>query len=68
VEEVNGRRYLDFDHAKTCIGTFIEEVYNQQRMHSALNYDSPVEFENRRPVETAAAEEIVKGRFAASTL
>jgi len=68
VEEVNGRRYLDFAHAKTCIGTFIEEVYNQQRMHSALNYDSPVEFENRRPVETAAAEEIVKGRFAASTL
>ena len=67
VEEVNGRRYLDFDHAKTCIGTFIEEVYNQQRMHSALNYDSPVEFENRRPVETAAAEEISRGCFAVSS-
>lgn len=68
VEEVNGRKYRNFDHAKTCIGTFIEEVYNQQRMHSALDYDSPVEFESKRPVETAAAVEIRKGRFAASIL
>jgi putative transposase len=68
VEEINGQRYRNFEHAKTCIGTFIEEVYNQQRMHSALDYESPVEFENKRPVETAAAEEIIKGRFAASTL
>jgi transposase InsO family protein len=68
VEEVNGQRYRNFNHAKTCIGTFIEEVYNQQRMHSALNYYSPVEFENKRPVETAAAEEIEKGRSALSPL
>src|SRR4029453_11304360 len=67
LEEVNGRRYRNFDHAKTCIGTFIEEVYNQQRMHSALDYDSPVEFENKRPVETAAAEEISRGCFAVSS-
>ena len=46
VEEINGQRYRNFDHAKTCIGTFIEEVYNQQRMHSALDYLSPIEFEN----------------------
>jgi putative transposase len=45
VEEVDGRRYRDFDHAKSCIGTFIEEVYNGQRLHSALNYRSPMEFE-----------------------
>jgi putative transposase len=67
LEEVNGQRYRNFDHAKTCIGTFIEEVYNQQRMHSALDYDSPVEFENKRPVETAAAEEISRGCFAVSS-
>jgi putative transposase len=46
VEEINGQRYRNFDHAKTCIGTFIEEVYNQQRMHSALDYRSPIEFED----------------------
>jgi putative transposase len=45
VEEVDGRRYRNFDHAESCIGTFIEEVYNQQRLHSALDYRSPVEFE-----------------------
>jgi len=45
VEEVDGRRYRNFDHAKSSIATFIEEVYNQQRLHSALDYRSPVEFE-----------------------
>ena len=45
VEEVDGRRYRNFDHAKSSVATFIEEVYNQQRLHSALDYRSPMEFE-----------------------
>jgi transposase InsO family protein len=45
-EEVDGRRYRNFDHAKSCIGTFIEDIYNQQRLHSALQYRSPIEFES----------------------
>jgi putative transposase len=45
VEEVDGRRYRNFDHAESCIGTFIEDIYNQQRLHSALEYRSPVDFE-----------------------
>jgi putative transposase len=45
VEEVDGRRYRNFDHATSLIGSFIEELYNGQRLHSALNYLSPVEFE-----------------------
>jgi transposase InsO family protein len=45
VEEVDGQRYRDFGHAESSIGTFIEEVYNRQRLHSALEYLSPVEFE-----------------------
>jgi Integrase core domain len=45
VEEVDGRRYRNFDHAATSIGSFIEDVYNQQRLHSALGYRSPMEFE-----------------------
>jgi putative transposase len=45
VEEVDGRRYRNFDHAKSSVASFIEEVYNQQRLHSALDYRSPMEFE-----------------------
>jgi putative transposase len=48
-EEVDGRTYRDLDHARDDIGRFIETVYNQQRLHSALDYLSPEEFETNRP-------------------
>ena len=44
-EEVDGRAYRDADEARGSIGTFIEEVYNRQRLHSALAYLAPAEFE-----------------------
>jgi len=44
-EEVDGRLYRNLKEAKQCIGTFIEEVYNKQRLHSALSYRPPAEFE-----------------------
>ena len=44
-EEVDGRAYRDLRHARTAIGTFIEQVYNRQRLHSALAYRPPAEFE-----------------------
>jgi putative transposase len=44
-EEIDGRRYRDLDDAKSSIGEFIETVYNQQRLHSALTYRSPIYFE-----------------------
>jgi transposase InsO family protein len=47
LEEVDGTDYRDLDHAKSNIGTFIEDVYNRQRLHSALDYLSPMEFEDQ---------------------
>jgi putative transposase len=45
VEEVDGRHYRDFDEAAASIASFIEDVYNTERLHSALDYLSPMEFE-----------------------
>jgi len=59
VEEVDGRRYRNFDHAESCIGTFIEEIYNQQRLHSALDYRSPVEFEAGLRKETKQTDHVL---------
>jgi putative transposase len=47
-EEVNGSQYRDLDDARARIGQFIETVYNRQRLHSALRYLSPEEFEATR--------------------
>lgn len=48
-EEVNGTDYRDLAHARAAIGTFIEAVYNRQRLHSALAYRSPEEYEQSAP-------------------
>jgi putative transposase len=45
-EEVDGRAYANLEDARRRIGGFIEDVYNADRLHSALGYKSPVAFEN----------------------
>ena len=46
-EEVDGRAYRDLDHARDQIGPFLEQVYNRQRLHSALDYLTPEEYETK---------------------
>lgn len=44
-EEVNGKAYATLADARRDIGGFIENAYNTQRLHSALGYKPPAEFE-----------------------
>jgi putative transposase len=53
-EEIDGRAYRTADQARSAIGAFIEQVYNRHRLHSALAYRPPAEFEANLPPITAA--------------
>ena len=49
-EEVYRQEYRDLAEARASIAHFIHEVYNQKRLHSALGYRPPVEFEQVQDV------------------
>jgi transposase InsO family protein len=46
-EEIYANDYLDLDHLRTHIEAFIDQYYNRCRLHSALGYQPPEEFEQR---------------------
>jgi putative transposase len=44
-EAISGKAFADISDARRHINGFIAEVYNKDRLHSALGYQSPLEFE-----------------------
>jgi len=44
-DEVYRQEYRDLAEARSCIERFLEKIYNGKRLHSALGYRPPVEFE-----------------------
>jgi putative transposase len=62
-EEVYRTEYRNQAQAWVRIGEFLEGVYNEKRLHSALDYRSPVEFE--RKLRTAQKKEAAPRRLIA---
>ena len=44
-EEVYRTEYRSLEDARASIGEFLEKIYNRERLHSALGYRPPLEFE-----------------------
>jgi putative transposase len=53
-EEVYRTEYRNVMDARRRIGEFLEKVYNEKRLHSALDYRSPVQFESTLAPRPAA--------------
>jgi putative transposase len=54
-EEIYANKYDDLENLRANIEEFIEEYYNRLRLHSALGYRSPEEFEQQ--IEASASAE-----------
>ena len=44
-EEVLVNEYATLAEARASIGDFLDRIYNRERLHSALGYRPPVEYE-----------------------
>ena len=53
-EEIYANRYDNLEHMRANIEEFIEQYYNRQRLHSALGYRSPEEFEQQSEQRNSA--------------
>jgi len=53
-EEIYANTYRDLDHLRVNIAAFIEQYYNRGRLHSALGYHTPEEFEQATSSATTA--------------
>lgn len=54
-EEVLRNEYRDLAEARTSIRQFLEKIYNQKRLHSALGYLPPAEFERNLQINNKDA-------------
>jgi putative transposase len=61
-EEIYANDYHTLEHLATNIETFIDQYYNQCRLHSALGYRPPAEFERQSASENGS------GNFGGATI
>lgn len=54
-EEIHAQQYRDLEHLQENVATFIDHYYNGVRLHSALGYQTPEEFEQAERTSARAA-------------
>jgi transposase InsO family protein len=54
-EEIYANAYVDLEHLRSNIEAFIDDYYNRCRLHSALGYQPPEEFEQQLSSATTFA-------------
>ncbi|MDZ7266841.1 MAG: IS3 family transposase [candidate division KSB1 bacterium] len=62
-EEVDLSDYQDYHQARQQIKKFLEEVCNKKRIHSALGYLTPIEFENQWNKQNRSQSSLTKAVF-----
>jgi transposase InsO family protein len=55
-EEIYANAYENLEHLRANLEIFLEEYYNQQRLHSALGYRTPEEFERQVQCQSETAD------------
>jgi transposase InsO family protein len=53
-EEIDANRYRDLEDLRAHVAEFIDSYYNRQRLHSALGYRPPDEFEQSLVTEASS--------------
>jgi len=61
-EEIYANTYRDLEHLRVNLAAFIEQYYNRDRLHSALGYHTPEEFEHATSSATGATMRFFKPR------
>ena len=62
-EEVYRSEYRDLAEARASVGRFLEQVYNEKCLHSALGYCPPAAFEQKLDAQPAVAAAAARGVF-----
>jgi hypothetical protein len=55
-EEIYANAYENLEHLRANLEIFLESYYNQQRLHSALGYRTPEEFERQAQCQSETAD------------
>ncbi len=67
-EEVLRTEYRDLAEARRSVVRFLEQVYNEKRLHSALDYCPPAEFEQKLRAHKQAAQGVSGGELSCANL